>query len=258
MTVMLDDSLSWSRLRAYLGCPKAFEFRYVRGEAPAFTASSLVLGGAVHDLVAQHHIDLLCGEDSSQIDAASFITSCFEDADPVVRFGAREDPGQLAEVGAAMTHAILEASIVESGLSIAGVEERFEAEVVDGLPPVVGVIDLMLTDADGNLTLIDFKTTRSNWSASKLKEQAGQLLLYGQMLERKGETVGSLRFVTVTKALDAKVTTLTVDSSVERREAMLEQLRMVWRGIEAGAFPANPGWQCSGCPFSDRCDSAAV
>ena len=29
-------------------------------------------------------------------------------------------------------------------------------------------------------------------------------------------------------------------------------------GIEAGVFPARPGWQCKTCPFQGQCDSAAV
>ena len=62
----------------------------------------------------------------------------------------------------------------------------------------------------------------------------------------------------ITKAKTPKVVAHEVESDPEKLESTKGQLREVWQGIEAGVFPARPGWMCKGCPFQGQCDAAAV
>lgn len=70
--------------------------------------------------------------------------------------------------------------------------------------------------------------------------------------------VHALQFLTITKAKSPKVQLHVISASDEKLAATLDQVREVWRGIEAGVFPPRPGWTCRTCPFQSQCDSAAI
>ncbi len=244
------EYLSWSRVQLYLRCPRAFRYRYVEEAPSAFTSSALVLGSAVHDLVGEHYGRLMAGEAAEEPDASAFIGACFDEADPAVKFGTKEDRDGLCDLGASMTSALIDHDLLGDTWSVAGVEERVEGPLLDEAPPFVGYLDLLLVDGDGQTGVIDFKTTRSKWTGSTLREYSGQLVLYEVLL---GGDTAHRSFVTVTKAKTPKVQQLTVNGSEQGREQLHEQVRHVWRGIESGAFPAHPGWGCGYCGYQDRC-----
>jgi RecB family exonuclease len=245
------EYLSWSRVQLYLRCPRAFWYRYIEGVPSSFTSSALVLGSAVHDLVGEHYAALIAGETAGDMPLASaFIGACFDEADPAVKLGPKEDRDGLCDLGAAMAMALTEHDLLGDTWSVAGVEERVEGPLLDEAPPFVGYIDLLMVDDTGQLGLVDFKTTRSRWSSATLKENSGQLVLYESLLDT--DTTHS-SFVTVTKAKAPKVQQLTVEGSEQQLDALHEQVRHVWRGIESGAFPAHPGWGCGSCGYQDRC-----
>lgn len=249
------EYLSWSRLTSYLQCPKAFFLHYIETAEPLFTPSSLVLGSAVHDLASQHFAQLMEGNEPELPDVAEYIGVCLDESEPQIRFGASEDRDSLCALGASMTSALLEHDLLGDSWSVCGVEERLEASIDDALPPFLGYADLVLIDAHGSVKLVDFKTTRSHWGNAKLKEYSGQLILYEMLL---GEECSELNFVSVNKAKSPTVQQLTVERSASDRSALLDQIGAVVRGIEAGAFPARPGWACASCPYQHRCDHAAV
>lgn len=245
------EHLSWSRVQLYLRCPRAFRFRYIEEAPSSFTSSALVLGSAVHDLVGAHYGRIMAGESvEATPDAPAFIGACFDEADPAVKFGAKEDRDGLCELGGAMVGALSDHDLVGDTWSVAGVEERVEGPLIDEAPPFVGYLDLLLVDGDGQTGVVDFKTTRSKWSNSTLREYSGQLVLYDALL---GGDTAHRSFVTVTKAKSPKVQQLTVEGNEQELEALREQVRHVWRGIESGAFPARPGWGCASCGYQDRC-----
>ncbi len=250
------EYLSWSRVQLYLRCPRAFWYRYIEQVPNSFTSSALVLGSAVHDLVGEHFGKLMTGEPTEDTPcAAEFIGACFDEADPAVKLGAKEDRGGLCNLGAAMVSALTGHDLLGDTWSVAGVEERVTGPLIDEAPPFVGYIDLMLVDDDGSLGVVDFKTTKSRWSSATLRENSGQLVLYEALLDA---TNTHRSFLTVTKAKAPKVQQLTVEGSEQARERLHEQVRHVWRGIESGTFPAHPGWGCGYCGYQDRCPHSSA
>lgn len=250
------EYLSWSRVQLYLRCPRAFRYRYIEEAPSSFTSSALVLGSAVHDLVGEHYSAMLAGESvEASPDSSAFICACFDEADPAVKFGTKEDRDGLCNLGAAMTTALTDHDLLGDTWSVAGVEERVEGSLFDDVPPFVGYIDLLMVDDDGGLGVVDFKTTKSRWSNATLRENSGQLVLYEALLDT---TTAHCSFVTVTKAKTPKVQQLTIEGSEQGRERLHEQVRHVWRGIESGVFPAHPGWGCGYCGYQNRCPHSSA
>jgi len=250
-----DAYMSWSRVRAYLHCPKAFEFQYVFGFEPEFTAPNLAIGLAVHRVAEialdrlmqgvspmnQRDVGDLVGEEFSKCrwSDAGKTQSNFEIA---VRCG-------ISLVG--------ELPSVVAG-EILAIEESFKTVIWPGLPPVVGRIDLA-TRNEAGLVLTDFKTTRSAWSEVDVRLHGGQLALYAKLASgvlAPSDHALRLQFVTVSKGKQPVVAVHEVKDPERWTTPIRLQFEQVVRGIEAGVFPARPDRHCLTCAFRARCPHA--
>ncbi len=255
------DYISWSQATSYLMCPRAFCFRYVEGAEPEFTPSPLVFGGALHDCLAEHHRAQLEGMDVPSVeDHKDRVDSALSNADPEVRFGASETHDSLVDLTGRMMEAFLVSEFSSPNGQIVGIEEHVRGVLSDDLPPIEGYVDLV-TIEDGRLTITDYKSSRTAWNQSKVRESAGQLLLYAMLQSDSSDSCSTdspcrLQFVTLTKAKKPVVAAHPVTPTEAQREATVTQLEDIWRGISAGSFPARPGWQCGTCPFGGRCEFA--
>lgn len=253
------DYLSWSQATSYLMCPRAFAFRYVEAVEPEFSPSSLVFGGALHDCLAEHHRAQLEGVEQPSIEEhKERVDTALSDAEPQVRFGASETHDSLLDLTGRMLEAFLASEFSGPQGKVVAIEEHCRGVLSDDLPPIEGYVDL-ITLHDGELTITDYKSSRTAWTESKVRENAGQLLLYA-MLQSDGSDSSDgcsdvkLQFVTLTKAKKPVVEAHPVIPTEAQREATVTQLEEIWRGISAGSFPARPGWQCATCPFGGRCE----
>jgi len=102
---------------------------------------------------------------------------------------------------------------------------------------------------------VDFKTSRSRWTAQKAEEAADQLLLYAVTLAELSRSMGlpaRLHFATITKAKIPVVQLLPVETDPGRVEVLTEIIAQVWQAIGTGNFYPTP-MNCSTCPFRSRC-----
>lgn len=256
------DYFSWSQAQSYLMCPRAFCFRYVEGVEPEFTPSALVFGGALHDCLAEHHRAQLEGLEVPTVDEhKERVDSALSSAEPKVRFGASETHDGLVDLTGRMMEAFLASEFSSPGGEVVAIEEHCRGVVSEEIPPVEGYVDLV-TIEDGRLTITDYKSSRAAWNESKVRESAGQLMLYSMLQSDSsdssdgcsGDSSCRLQFVTLTKAKKPVVAAHPVTPTEAQRQATVTQLEEIWRGISAGSFPARPGWQCSTCPFGGRCE----
>jgi hypothetical protein len=160
-----------------------------------------------------------------------------------------------------------------TGTSIC-IEDVARGVVDDLIPPIEARVDLVYQRQDGALVVRDVKTSRSKWTPDKVAESAPQLHLYAILLNAELEGVGKvqgLEFLTVTKAVKPVVSLHQIAAHPDGRDgddghdrhdandgsnALLGQLRQVWRGISEGVFPARPGWPCKTCPFASQCPAS--
>ena len=102
--------------------------------------------------------------------------------------------------------------------------------------------NVLLLDAGDVIQVIDFKTSKSRWSPSKVAESASQLHLYAELATPLAEGKPlQLAFAVLTKAKRRPSLTLhPVPHDLEAVEATLRRVWWTWRDIQRGDFPARP------------------
>ncbi|REJ74266.1 MAG: PD-(D/E)XK nuclease family protein [Planctomycetota bacterium] len=250
------DYISWSAISTYQSCPLRFYFRYVQGLPEKTVSSSLVFGAAIHAVVQFHYEELLAGAEPPDLDTllAVYQAEWKERDQQTIRFGQTESVDSLSQL-AERVLAAFQASDVAAGVGrIVAVEETLRGEIVPGFPDLLARIDL-LAESDDAVTVTDFKTSRSRWSAEQAAINADQLLLYSQLLREvaPGKPL-RLQFVVLTKTKQPAVEAIDVPYDPQQVERTWRIAQEVWRSIEAGRFWPNPSLtHCPACPFRAEC-----
>jgi putative RecB family exonuclease len=262
--------ISWSQVTSYQLCPMAYAFRYVDRAEPEFTPSSLLFGGAIHAAISLHHEAQIEGADSPTTEQfMTLVRDALEPTAAPIRFNKDESIDSLMELAERMLTAYLQSDHATASGEVLAIEETVTNSLDEDLPDLMGIIDLVTRDEQGHVVITDYKTTRSAWNDQKVEENAGQLRLYGRLADDRftppddetdpeSATSHKLQFITITKARSPKVTVHAVEPSDEKLQATIDQAREVWKGVEAGVFPARPGWPCKTCPYQSQCDAAAI
>jgi hypothetical protein len=127
------------------------------------------------------------------------------------------------------------------------VEKRFEIKI-DGLPPILGFVDLYGTNLEtGKPILADIKTAKTKWSQSKA-DIATQPALYQAMTTAHGwETPDEFTFEVLVKSKEPYHETVTTTRTPDDFWALIKRFRIMDDQIKHGNFlPAEPGhWRCS-------------
>ena len=116
---------------------------------------------------------------------------------------------------------------------------------------------ILVTQTDGAVHVIDFKTSRSRWTQQKAQESAEQLLLYGvtvKQITRPLAAAVKLHFAIITQAKKPVVQLIPVIADETGIAGLKESVGQIWQAIRAGNFYPSPSPQnCSTCPFKSRC-----
>jgi len=248
--------LSYSMLRAWLDCPRYFEFRYVR-KLPAVLDGRLLAGRVYHHGVAyalrrKKQGELVTPDEVKDIMSDRWQYELGERVyyehleEPEVEarqinWGS-DDPGKLKDT--VLKLATLYLRIMVPKLQPVAVEERLEG-VIGGVP-FVGYPDLVLQGPG----VVDHKlaTRRTNQEAA---DKDLQFSAYAAL-------IGRPIWAAFHQALDQKKPDINVVLT-ERRQGDIDWFAHlvvgVWKGIIAGVFPPNPMcWRCgSKCPYEIEC-----
>jgi hypothetical protein len=253
---------SASALRTYLMCSKKFEFHYVIGAQPEFRPAELVLGTAVHQALAVHHVSLKDGMPMPAEETVSRFDAAFDDQLPgkiPLRFKRGHDVDALRTVGRGLVEVYIREADVKR---IVAVEQPFRATLVDPTtgeelePVLLGVFDLVEADEKGTVSVVELKTAARRWSVGQVDLDL-QGSLYAEAVAQAG-LVGEGQEALIEYRILVKNKTPVMDRQYavrrpgDRRMAMTIAADAL-RAIEREAFVRNPGWQCSGCPFQRSC-----
>jgi len=252
--------LSWSQINSFRSCPRAFTFKYVEAVEPAFVSSNLLFGGAVHSALQHHFEQRLQGLESTSDELVEAYRLAWhqrleEAGDVPVRYGQGEDAESLTGVAGKLLEAFTGSDLATPEGEVLAVEEKLSGELAEDLPPLFAIVDL-ITHNEGVLNVIDFKTSRSKWSAAKAREGAAQLQLYRSLVGdlAEGATAVKLSFGVLVKTKTPSIQQLAVEDGEQTPANLAEVLRPVWRAMILGIDYANPSTTgCSGCPYRHRC-----
>jgi len=252
--------LSWSQIRSFRSCPRAFAFRYVEQVEPAFVASALLHGGAIHAALEAHFEHRMIGSDLPLDDLVTAYREAWHErldqqGDVPVRYNKGEDAERLMESAGQLLEAFLASPLAEPAGSIIGIEETLTGPLAADLPDLLAIIDLIVADGD-DLRITDFKTSRSKWGDAKVSEAAEQLRLYRVMSDSLTDDDPDihLTFGVLVKTKTPSVQVLDVPDSPANPDHLAHTIRPVWRAMQFGIDYTNPSLAgCAGCLYRDRC-----
>jgi putative RecB family exonuclease len=139
---------------------------------------------------------------------------------------------------------------------IIGIEAEVVGELTPSVPPLLARVDL-LVDEGTQLFVADFKTSQSRWGGEQLREHAGQLHVYHEIVRPLAQGRPTrLEFVVLTKTRLPELARYPVPADQRSIERSKQVVARVWDAMQSGIIYPNPSVvQCSGCPFRQACDA---
>ena len=121
---------------------------------------------------------------------------------------------------------------------------------------LVGFIDLLLKDADGNLLVVDNKTSKQKKSQDAVDDDL-QMSAYSYLLAANGYVFPraevSCRFDVLRKLKTPKLEHYFTSRTAENRRRFAKIANGVLAGIEQRIFIPVKGWLCADCSYADAC-----
>jgi putative RecB family exonuclease len=252
------DYTSWSALSTFRSCPLRYKFRYIDGLPEEFVSAALVFGTGIHTAIEQHFQAILSGDRLPSTDQLMFAyrAAWLPYAPDAVRYASKDTRTSLDALACRMLKAFQRSSLSSVTGRVLGVEEELRGQLAEGMPDLLGRVDL-LTEDDDRLLVTDIKTSRSRWSHEQVEDSGEQLLLYAKLAADIGPGKKlQTRFLVLTKAKEPVVEEHVADVSNAKINRTIAAAHQVWRAIESGVFyPAPSAMNCSGCGYRQRCRS---
>ena len=250
------DYISYSAISTFRSCPLKYRFRYIDGLPSETVSSSLVFGSAIHSAIEEYFLAQLAGESplSREKMLAAYHSSWQATDMSTVELGKNETLDGLTNLAGRMIDTFLASSLTRLEGRILGVEETLRGVLLDGMPDLLGIVDL-LVETDDTLTVIDFKTSRSSWSLDQAIDSSEQLLLYCDLARRMvpGKTL-RLKFAMLTKTKEPVIQQIDLPFHQEQLDRTKHAVSAIWAAIETGNFYPNlTPMQCPGCSYRSPC-----
>jgi hypothetical protein len=253
------DYVSASRLNLWLKCPLAFKFKYIEGiQTP--TSPAAFVGKAVHmglECFYRHRqLDVRLTVEEVAGRLASHWGQAVADEDVAFRSSADEQTCQQQAL--ALVRAYLDQVSLAEPRPLA-VEVGLEAPLVDPATgedlgiPLVGIVDLILPEADGPL-IADFKTTSRSGEPLEIAHEI-QLSCYAYLFRHVSAVPeGGLEIRNLVKTKILKVQFHRYAARNERHfERLFAVIRAYLDDLESGTFLFRPGLGCGVCDFRSKC-----
>jgi CRISPR/Cas system-associated exonuclease Cas4 (RecB family) len=231
--------LSYSRINRYLTCPEQYRLYYVEKLRPRIESAGMVFGALVHIALAELFRN---GTDP----VATFLHEWQNLKEVKLDYRKRESWESLKEKGEALLRKFLKEEAPKIR-KVFGVEKKFEITVTSLDQPFVGIVDL-ISEVDGQTTIIDFKTATNGY-------EEHQVVLSDQLT---AYFLGEPEAQQVALCVLVKTKEPRVEWHVSKRNAghlteYLGKVRIVAEDIARGKFYKRPGKWCSYCDFLPVC-----
>ncbi|MFM8350201.1 MAG: RecB family exonuclease, partial [Actinomycetales bacterium] len=229
---------------------------YVDGLPEESVSSALVFGTGIHTAVEQHYQAILSGEEQPDIERLMFTyrASWLGHAPDAIQFGNSDTRAALDALAARMLTAFLASPAASVQGRVLGVEEPVRGLLIEGVPDLLGRVDLLTEDAD-TLVVTDIKTSRGKWSQEQVEDSGEQLLLYSHLASEisPGKKIQT-RFLIITKTREPQIEEHVREVEPAAVKRTLAGVERVWRAISAGNFyPAPPTISCASCGYRAAC-----
>jgi CRISPR/Cas system-associated exonuclease Cas4 (RecB family) len=241
-------------------CPAQFRFRYIWKRAPSHKNVALPFGSAWGTTIAHYLVESsvssLSASDLYSVFDADFQRELDESDVPVV-YGKDESQESLTTTAHKMLDVFVRKVPVPE--DVLGLEVAFstflrhpedseeELEV-----PIIGAFDAVVV-VENKPVIWEFKSAARKYSEGQFEHML-QPAIYnvGARVFGYNELPVDVIVTTKTKTPDVQVERLKKNSRDERQ--LYDLAEHILRGVQAGVFPRNRGWQCGGCGYREECD----
>ncbi|MCK6440937.1 MAG: PD-(D/E)XK nuclease family protein [Planctomycetes bacterium] len=248
---------SYSRLSAYLRCPRQYSFRYIEDAPAECTPLPLVFGTAIHDacdsyLESLAYLPLDIDEMMDRYDEA------MGDAVKLAEFNEapidfeEETPQDLRSLARRMLEVFRKG--VDPNLKV--VQTEIPIELTVGGIVLGGYMDILIDEGKDCYRIVDMKTSAKAMSQDTI-DYDHQPTIYLEAARRMLGGPKSLKFEywVLTKTKEPKFMKIEVARTARDFAELEETIRDAQAGVEACVFPRNRGWQCRGCQYAGKCKS---
>jgi putative RecB family exonuclease len=245
--------LSYSQISTYMMCGLRYRFQYVDLIPPAFTASSLVFGQAIHEAVGAFYQQHLLGDTLRPDEMVDVYRQAWLSRDGAeIRFFNGDNENTLTEKARQMLKVFNES--FDPSVQVLGIEEFFEVQLSPDTPPFQGYIDLIEQSPEGTITVADLKTCAKKPAASQAHSNL-QLTAYAMGAGELGFDPDelTLRLDCVTKTKNPELVRYETSRTSEQRQRFVKLVKQIWSAIEHHAFFPREDWQCGQCAWAKPC-----
>lgn len=253
--------ISKTHMQTYLMCPRKFYFQYVVNLPWEFTPASLPFGKALHAAVAFFYGTLQhkgWKPDLPSVIAEFKAVWQNETARCEVVFTSSTEES-MEGLGTALLQSFYEQV---KPRTIEAIEYPFSVPVYDpdgGRPldfTLVGIIDLIESDEEGNLIISELKTSAKRYADSQGENQLDGLI-YAYALDQLGFRTADNRTLIRYDVL-VKTKTPAFQQAYFNKEAgdyrrLTRWIKEILQALDRGAFYPNFGWSCKQCQFKKTC-----
>jgi len=251
MSETSSETYSYSRITSFSKCPRSYKYRYIDKIREAFSSVEAHVGRAAHAALAWLY-------ETRESEAAPELEQLLEKFDqewnaglgPRVRLIRRDDSFEARqELGRSMLTDHYAGPFKGDRLTTLATEQDLRTQL-DGEHRYRGIIDRLARDSDGELHLIDYKTTGR--PPSELDDESAlQLRSYGMLaLEKHGGARARLTYQFLKNQQELSEEFSAADSPGLARE-LAERIS---RTESADEFPAKPSALCAWCGYREMCD----
>src|SRR5262245_13429554 len=254
--------ISKSQIQTFLICPRKFWFQYVIGAMPEFTPASLPFGRALHAAVATFYRGYQETGTRPPLDAITREFAIVWEAETAAqRLSFKGNTSVDSHLG--LGKALLKKFYEEvQPRKIEAIEYPFAVPLMDPNTgermdvSLVGVIDLIESDDDGNLIIAELKTSSKRYADSQGENQLDGLI-YAYAMDQLGfrttnaETL--IRYDVLVKTKSPAFQHIYFNKSPQDYGRLTRWIQEVLQAIDRESFFPNFGWACQNCQFRSRC-----
>lgn len=246
------EYLSASRVNCWRQCRRKFYFRYVK-KLPSKPTAALHLGKVLHATLQAWNHARWSRKPLTRIqleEACSRLWQKEQQLHPV-QWKSADEEGSQKEKAISCLRAYLDSQVIPEDEAILAVEVRLEA-TFDGLPPLVGIVDLV---REGGV-IVDFKTTAKtpDLEVTEFTHDL-QLTTYAVLFrETTGFREQGVQLHHIVKTKTPKVVVQDIEDIDDAKVAgFKEVLHHFVRSVEKEDWSASPNFMCGGCDYFQQC-----
>jgi len=254
-----ESHLSASSCSDYSECGLQYRFGRIECLKAEFSPDSMLFGSAIHSVLQTFYLELLTGIKLPLIDLHEEFASIWKNMTEIkdnIQYSSGKDYHILLLEGKELL-TVYYLSLPEQEYTILGVEEPFSFKVENVPVPVIGVMDLIIQDESGSITIIDHKTSARSFSQDEV-DRNFQMSMYNLAARKCGyaDSEIKLRFDILIKTKIKKFQSMYTTRTEVDDKRTTKLIQTVWKGITKEIFTPNTNsWRCKTCQFRQACDN---